>query len=135
MSELQADMATLAATVKVALEAADLTAYADLLDPDVTWGPPGQRVPTCRNRKQVLSWYQRGRDSGVRAEVGEVTVYGDRLLVGLMVEGPPADRQADPAERWQILTVRDGRVVDIVGFESRLEALVHAGVDGDRTGA
>jgi len=113
----------LALQVKLALESADLSAYAELLDPDVRWGPPGDPSPPCQNRGQVMAWYQRGKSAGTRASVTEVTVIGDRLLVGLLVMGA---RDAGPrsrlSSRWQVLTVSDGRINDIVGFESREEA-------------
>ena len=51
----------MAVLVRNALAAEDLTAFAELLDPPVTWGAPGARNPTCKNRNQVMAWYQRGR--------------------------------------------------------------------------
>ena len=116
-------MEELGRQVKLALESADLGAYRDLLDPNVRWGPPGSSSPPCQNRDQVLAWYQRGREAGTTATVSEVTVVKDHLLVGLVVrdvkESHPERAQS---LRWQLLTVRDGRVCDIVGFESREDA-------------
>jgi hypothetical protein len=60
--------------------------------------------------------------------VTEVVVEGDKLVVGLAVSGnAAADRAGEDAARWQVLTVRGGRVSDIVGFETRVEALATAG--------
>ena len=115
----------IAQQVRVALEAADLSAFSDLLDPDVHWGAPDASRPACKNRDHVLAWYHRGRESGVRAQVTEVVVLGDRILVGLIVH-PAANERGGAAPRWQVLTVRDGRVVDIVGFETRRDALARA---------
>jgi ketosteroid isomerase-like protein len=124
-----ADLADLAARVRMALEAADLASFRDLLDPDVTWGAPGASRPSCRNRDQVLAWYQRGQERGVRAQVSDVSVLGDRLLVSLLVGGTPtAEDRGGSALRWQVLTVHDGLIVDIVGFDDRFDALAHAGV-------
>jgi ketosteroid isomerase-like protein len=124
MPKCEEAVENVAKQVKIALEAADLSAFSDLLDPDVHWGAPDDPSPSCQNRNQVLAWYQRGRDAGVRAQVREVEVRGDRILVGLQVNGrPTADEQGGSAERWQVLTVRDGRVVDIVGFDDRDEAV------------
>jgi ketosteroid isomerase-like protein len=118
---------TIARQVRVALEGSDLTAFRDLLDPDVHWGAPDARHPTCSNRDQVLTWYRRGRESGVRASVNDVVVLGDRLLVELTVRGSAdAVERGGAALRWQVLTVRRGRVVDIVGFDDRTEALSRA---------
>jgi len=117
----------LAGQVRQALEAADLAAYADLLDPAVRWGPPGDPAPPCQNRDQVLAWYRRGRDTGIRARVTETLVSGDRILVGLKVtDSQPA--AAGETDRWQVLTVRDGRITSITGFDDRDEAAVHAGL-------
>jgi hypothetical protein len=123
------EMDGLAQRVRDALEAADLDAYGELLDPKVTWGAPGGAKPACRNRDQVLAWYMRGREAGTRASVGEVTWAGRRILVGLMVTGSlgPED-QGGQAERWQVLTTRDGLIVDIVGYDNRREAAALAGL-------
>jgi ketosteroid isomerase-like protein len=107
----------LAAEVRNALGSADLEAYRDLLDPNVTWGAPGDPNPSCRNRDEVLTWYRRGRAEGVRADVTEATVHGDAILVGLAIHGHDAD------QRWQVLTVAGGKVVDIRGFEDRESAV------------
>jgi len=131
MPEQREAMQRLGARVKLALEEADLTAYGELLDPGVRWGPPEGRSPVCKNREQVLRWYQRGQNSGTRAQVSEVSVIGDRLLVGLSVAGTPAaKKRGGRADRWQVLTVRDGRIVEIVGFEERSQALARAGDAG-----
>ena len=90
----------------------------------MTWGAPDARNPSCKNRHQVLAWYQRGRDAGVRGSVYDVEVLGDRLLVSMNVRGTENARErGGEALRFQVLTVRSGRVVDIVGFDDKTEAL------------
>jgi len=121
-------MDQVAGQVREALAAANLSAFTELLDPDVTWGAPGARKPTCKNRNQVLAWYQRGRDAGVRGSVLDVEVIGDRLLVSMSLRGTENARERGGAAlRYQVLTVRNGRIVDIVGFDDRTEAIDHAG--------
>jgi RimJ/RimL family protein N-acetyltransferase len=120
-------MDCLAGQVRQALEAADLDAYAGLLDPGVRWGLPGDPVPPCRSRAQVLAWYRRGRDCGARARVTKAVVSGDKILVGLKVTGGPA-AGAGEADRWQVLTVRAGRITGITGFAGRNEAAAWAGL-------
>jgi ketosteroid isomerase-like protein len=128
MSEQPETMEGLARQVRIALDAADLSSFSELLDPDVTWGAPGARRPSCRNRDQVLAWYERGRQAGVRAQISDVSILDDRLLVSLTVRGAPAaEDRGGAALRWQVLTVRDGRIVDIVGFDDREDAVSHAG--------
>jgi hypothetical protein len=65
----------------------------------------------------------------VQAQVSDVSVVGDRLLVALTVHGSPtAQDRGGAALRWQVLTVRHGRIVDIVGFDDRSEAVAHTRV-------
>lgn len=129
MTEPQSHADDVAARVKVALESADLSAIADLLDPNVRWGAPDDDAPSCQNRNQVLAWYQRGRAAGTRATVTELVVRGDKILVGLKVVGrPAAEEPGSETDRWQVLTIRDNHIVDIRGFDQRTEAAARAQV-------
>ena len=129
MGNVEGEASEVAERIKVALQSADLEAFTDLLDPDVHWGAPDDDAPSCQNRKQVLGWYQRGRDDGVRADVTEVVPADNRLLVGLRVRRNPAAAAAgDAVERWQVMTIRGGRVVDIRAFDDRAEAARRAGI-------
>jgi RimJ/RimL family protein N-acetyltransferase len=118
----------LAGRVKLALEAADLDAYAELLDPGVRWGPPGDPAPPCQDRAQVLAWYRRGREAGTRARVTETLVSGDQILVGLTVTDRQAADTESATDRWQVLAVSNGRVAVISGFDDRDEAAAWAGL-------
>lgn len=120
-------MDEVAEQVRKALAAQDLSAYSELLDPDVTWGGPGHRNPPCKSRAQVLSWYQQNQEAGVTGSVFDVEVLGDRLLVTMSVRGTKdACKRGGTALRFQVLTVRDGRIVDIVGFNDKADALAYA---------
>jgi hypothetical protein len=119
-----AGMEEIAGEIHTALQSPDLLGYRELLDPNVTWGAPDDSNPGCRNRDQVLAWYRRGRANGVRAIVTETGVYGDKVLVGLNVLDARSSAQSDNStERWQILTISDGLVADIRGFEDRSAAM------------
>jgi ketosteroid isomerase-like protein len=116
------------ALVRRALVAEDLQAFTQLLDPDVKWGAPGARNPSCKNREQVVAWYQRGRNAGVRGNVLDIEVLGDRLLVSTSVRGTEnAQERGGAALRFQVLTVRSGRIVDMVGFDDKASALSDVG--------
>jgi ketosteroid isomerase-like protein len=122
--------AELTERVRLALESGDLDAIRDLLDPGARWGAPeGPHGADCQNRDQVLAWWASARAAGARAVVTEVTVGAGTLLVGLEVTGTPTGPQAGgAAQRWQVLTLRGGRVVDIRGFDDRAAAAGRAGV-------
>ena len=115
-------VARLAEDVAVALDEADPAQFADLLDPDATWGAPGDSSPPCRNRQQVLAWYQQGRTDGRRAQDVRVTVHGNKLLLSMTVTSPEAATSGLSNPRWQVLTVVDGRITDIRGYDNELDA-------------
>ncbi len=116
----------IAQQVSAALNGADLSAFAELLDPNVHWGPPGVSPATCQNRNQVIAWYEQARKSGRRAQVTEIEVMGDRILVEMLVSDNRAGQDGGAARRWQVLTVANGRIVDIVGFDERGLAVARA---------
>jgi hypothetical protein len=106
--------------VRAALEGADVARFGALLSPDVHWGAPDDPTPPCRNRQQALRWYRKGRAAGRRAKVIEISVHGDALLVGLLVDLSGVEGEV---ERWQILTVGPQGIEDIRGFSDRPDAL------------
>jgi hypothetical protein len=56
--------------------------------------------------------------------VYDVEVLGDRLLVSMCVRGTEnAQERGGSALRFQVLTVRGGKVVDIAGFDDKADAL------------
>jgi ketosteroid isomerase-like protein len=112
--------ASIADRVRAALDSADLDQMATLLSPDVHWGVPGDPKPTCRNRRQVMRWYEKGRAAGRRATVTDVEVHGNALLVGLRLDTGD--------ERWQVMRVGPDGVSDIRGFEDRAAAAAKLGL-------
>jgi hypothetical protein len=115
----------LADRIKAALDGGDVSAFGELLDPQVHWGSPHN--PGCKSRDQVIAWYERGKASGVEGRVSEVEILGHCVLVGLTVRGTPeAKERGGFALRWQVHTVADGRVIDIVGFDDRNDATAYA---------
>ena len=124
MPEQPEDMQEIARRIHLALDDSDLGAFGELLDPEVHWGAPGASNPTCKNRDQVVSWYLRAKASGVEGRVCEVEVEGPHVLVGLTVRGTQqAEQRGGAALRWQVYTVRDRRVIDIVGFDDHSDAI------------
>ncbi|MGB6771954.1 MAG: nuclear transport factor 2 family protein [Candidatus Dormiibacterota bacterium] len=115
--------------IRAALNSADLAGFGELLAPDVRWGAPESQDADCRSREEVVEWWSRRRQAGARARVTEVVPGAGALLVGLKVTGTPeAERDGGAAERWQVLRVEAGQVVDIRGFDNRHAAALRAGV-------
>lgn len=121
------EMQEIARRIHLALDTSDLNAFGELLDPEVHWGAPGASNPTCKNRDQVVGWYMRAKSSGVEARVCEVEVEGTHVLVGLGVRGSEAaDERGGTALRWQVYTVCNRRITDIVGFDDHSDAIAFA---------
>jgi ketosteroid isomerase-like protein len=120
-------MKMLATRVREAMQSADLGAMSELLAPDARWGAPEQTVPTCRNAQEILSWFEVARDNGVRADVTAADVVGERIVVALKIHANPSTAKRSKEQvRWQVMSVRDGRVSEIRGYEKRRDATAFA---------
>ena len=116
----------IAQMVRIALDSADLEEFGDLLDPRVTWGAPGEPSPSCQSRAQVLAWYRKGHDAGRRGHVRSVRTHRDKIVVTMTLTSP----EDSGSDRWQVLTVANGRITDIRGYDDEGEALDAAGLRG-----
>jgi ankyrin repeat protein len=105
------EMAELAERLRTAMDAGDLEQFGGLLHADARWAG-------CTNRGQVLDWYRALDDAGVRAEVRDVLVSGDVIVLELAVGG---------GVFCQVFRARDGEIVDISGYPDRAEALAALG--------
>jgi len=115
--------------IRAVLDSADLAGFAELLAPDVRWGAPDSHDADCRSREEVVAWWSRGRQAGARARVTEIVPGAGAFLVGLAVTGTrEAEQNGGTAQRWQVLRVESGQIVDIRGFDDRHQAALHAAV-------
>jgi hypothetical protein len=90
---------------------------------DVRWGAPEQSVPTCTNKSQVLRWYESAQQAGASADVIETVVLGQHILLGLKVQRNPRSKsESKPMVRWQVMSIEDGKIAEIRGYETRSEA-------------
>lgn len=129
MSPDTLELESLGQRVQLALNSADLDSFAALLAIDVHWGPPEGSDADCHSRAEVLEWWSRSRRAGARASVIEVVPGAGALLVGLNVSGTTAaEHQGGETQRWQVLAVESGLIVDICGFDNRNDAALRAGV-------
>ncbi len=127
MAEPNQEIEVIARKIQMAVDTSDLNAIRELLDPDVTWGAPNAKSPACKNRDQVLAWYQRGKADGSEGRVSEVEIIGECVLLTLAVTRTPSARErGGTALRWQVNTLRNGRVINIAGFDDHGEAVAYA---------
>jgi ankyrin repeat protein/ketosteroid isomerase-like protein len=106
--------------LRAAYEAGDIDLLGSLLHADVRWGwGPGG----CHNRAQVLERFGVLAARGVRAEVRDVLVRGDSVLLTL--------RRSPSGEGvYQVFRVANGAVAEIRGYADPEEALRSIGPAG-----
>ena len=96
----------------------DLSAIVALLAQDVKWHG-GDPASGCQNRDEALQFVREAIDNGIEPELVDVIDAGDQVVVVLQPAG--ADEP-----RANLTTFRDGKVVEMVAFESPAEALAAA---------
>lgn len=111
-----------------AVAAGDVDAIAPVLHPDVRWHA-GDPAHGCQNRHQALAWLRRPEARGLRRLVDLIDA-GDGRYLAVLQPGPGLDDDpgAAPPLRANLATIRDGLVVEMVGYDSLKEAFAAAGV-------
>jgi ketosteroid isomerase-like protein len=93
----------------------------ELLAPDVRWYAAGHADAGCQNREQALGWMGEALRRGIGVDLIDTRVIDDdRVLVVLRRRPHPQD--ADPPPHAQILTFRDGKVIEMVVYPSPEDA-------------
>jgi ketosteroid isomerase-like protein len=99
--------------VREAIEQGDLTAFEEVLAPDIVWVGlwPGQ---LCRSRCEVLEMLEHAQANGVQARPEIVRDEGDRFVVDphLPIDG-----------RHQVFVLREGVVSEVRAYPDRGSAL------------
>jgi len=114
-----------------ALRGGNFDAAAALLDHDVTW--QGLREDwVCQGREEVIETFRWGLEQRREVDALEFTRGVDQVVLGARgqsiseVDGEPLGGQI-----FNVFTLRDGRIVRIVDYRRRGDALTAAGVEGD----
>jgi len=107
----------------------DVEAAADCLDPQVRWYGVDAEGPEhgCHNREEALAFIRGALADGVSAEALEFREAGDRVVVVVQTHQPPEWGQR-PEPHGELVTVRDGRVAEIVVYPTVEEAATAAGL-------
>ncbi|HEY3871998.1 MAG TPA: hypothetical protein VGM10_26785 [Actinocrinis sp.] len=110
-----------------ALETGDAHLMEPLSDPAVRWGGEEETEETCHSRGDVLTWYRRLYDSGVRVEVTGVVVRDGSVVLSMAITGSkagPSGRLPDLVH--QVFHLEAGLGIDIRGYAQREDALAWA---------
>lgn len=103
----------------------DVDAIRPLLDPDVKWHGGDESAPeACRGSTEVLEFMRAARERGGIGELVDIVDVGDRVVVILR---PPSTEQGDAPLRANVTTFRDGRVIEMVAYETPGEAFAAVG--------
>ncbi len=109
-----------------AIARGDFDAIRPLLHADVKWHGDDPSFPgACHNREQTLAFMARAREGRRLPELVDVIDLGDQVVVVIR----PPDAQEPGELRANLTTFRDGRVTEMVAFESP-EAALAAATDG-----
>jgi ketosteroid isomerase-like protein len=104
-----------------AVVAGDVETLREFFDTDVKWhGGDPSAFGACTNREQALEFIVQARANGRVGELVDVIGVGDQVVA--VMRPPGAD-----ALRANLTTFRDGKVVEMVAFESPEAALAAAG--------
>ncbi|HWD74145.1 MAG TPA: nuclear transport factor 2 family protein [Solirubrobacteraceae bacterium] len=102
----------------------DLHVIGDMLDPQVKWHG-GDPESGCRNRDEALEFMRQARRRGIGRLVDVIDAGEGRVVV--VLQPPAAPGAPPPSPRANVTTVRDGRVVEMVAYETAEEACAAAG--------
>jgi ketosteroid isomerase-like protein len=98
----------------------DIDAIRAFLDPNVQWHGDPSFPGACHNSDDVVAFIRQARRRGGIGELVDVVDAGDRVVA---IMRPPGTGEDDPQLRANVTTFRDGKVVEMVAYESPDEAL------------
>jgi ketosteroid isomerase-like protein len=92
-------------------------------DVDATPGPWD-----CHDREQVLETFRCQYDHGVRANFGEPIEAGDKVILDVRPYRQDEHGNKTGDRLWQVLTMRDGKIIRIQDSTDQATALQAAGL-------
>lgn len=113
----------------------DLATMLQLVDPDLEWTylDPSSEDPepqVCHGRHELATALQRRAEHHLKADLEEVAVRGDQVMVAVRTPGVDAFRVRKADDRnYAVFTVRDGRIVALRDCRDRQEARAIAGIE------
>jgi ketosteroid isomerase-like protein len=110
-----------------AFEVGDLEAAAAALHPEVRWyaAEEPDADGTCHSRGDALAFLQTALADGVSAELLELRDFGDHI-VSIIRTHVPAEWGEQPPPHGEVVTVRDGKIIEMVVYPTVDGALAAA---------
>lgn len=113
----------------------DLATMLQFVDPDLEWTylDPSFEDPepqVCHGRHELATVLQRQAARHLKADLEEVAVRGDQVMVVVRIPGVDAFRVRKSDDRnYSVFTVREGRIVALRDCRDRHEARAIAGIE------
>jgi len=118
----------------LAYDRGDFARMMDYVDPDLEWTylDPGAEDPppkVRRGRDELEKVIRQQARRGLRSELEEVVAAGDQVILVMRTPGPSRYLSELPDDRtYDVVTVRDGRIVEVHGCRDHGEARLLAGI-------
>lgn len=107
----------------------DVDGATEALDPNVRWHAVGEPdgEGACHNREAAAAFLRLALAAGLTAELLDIRDAGDRLVAVIHTHAPP-EWERPPGPHGELVTVRDGKIVQMVIYATVEDALVAAGL-------
>jgi ketosteroid isomerase-like protein len=118
----------------LAYDKGDVTRMMEFVDPDLEWtylepGLEETRPHVCHGREQLEKALRHQAEHGLHAEIEQVIAAGDKVILVMRTPGVDEYRQRQADNRtYDVVTVRDGKIVALHACRDRDEARSLAGI-------
>ena len=102
----------------------DLNKAVAMLDPKVRWHGAGEdeQEGGCRNREEAIAFVAQATADGVTAELLDARPAGEHVLA-IVQTSIPAEWGQQPEPHGELVTVRHGKIVEMLVFATVSDAL------------
>jgi len=110
-----------------AFQRGDIDTATEVFDPEVRWYGAGEpdAEGACHNREQARAFIRRSIEDGIDTELLDVRDAGEHRLVLILHAHAPAD-SGEREPHGEVVTVRDGKVTEMVVYPTVADALTAA---------
>ena len=107
--------------------AGDLSVLEGALDQEAKWRGVEDGPWICENRKMILTVMERNLHGGLVGRIEETVEVGGRIIVAFRPDLPRDDgRPLDQGIAYVVVTMRDGRAIELKGCPDRTAAMTYA---------